>query len=118
VAAGAGAAAVSAGGSSGGSKDGPAGSSGSSIKVVFLRKAQALAAELGLRFGREDPRFAFTDAAQLAADSGGCLNREGSVLLPHATTVSCSCVCVCGWDRVGCKDDRLLATSLQVRKEV
>jgi hypothetical protein len=46
-------------------------SSCGSIKIVFLRKAQALAAELGLRFGREDARFAFEDAANLAADSGG-----------------------------------------------
>jgi hypothetical protein len=38
--------------------------------VVFARKVQALMADLGLRFGREDARFAWTDAGRLAADSG------------------------------------------------
>ena len=40
---------------------------------MYLRKAQALAAELALRFGREDVRFAFEDLSKLSADSGGKL---------------------------------------------
>lgn len=51
---------------------------------MYLRKAQALAAELGLRFGGEDPRFAFTDIEQVAADSGGCFQ---GFLLPVVQVV-------------------------------
>jgi hypothetical protein len=70
------AAAAAAPAEQGGSNDGGSsgsnggGSSSSSIKVVYVRKAQALAAELALRFGREDTRFAFEDTPKLSADSG------------------------------------------------
>lgn len=49
---------------------GSSGGSGNPIKVVYLRKAQALAAELGQRFGREDARFSWADGGKLTADSG------------------------------------------------
>jgi hypothetical protein len=41
------------------------------IRVLFLRKAQALAADLAARFGAHDERFRWSDAADLSADSGG-----------------------------------------------
>lgn len=104
-AAAAGVAAADAGSSdgAGGSNGGPGGSSGS-IKVVYLRKAQALAAELGLRFGGEDPRFAFTDREQLAADSGGCCQ---GFLSPVVQAVVCGNGLMSGDSR-----------SLQAREEV
>ncbi|GAB4823612.1 hypothetical protein N2152v2_010658 [Parachlorella kessleri] len=40
------------------------------LQVSFYRKAQALAAQLCLRFGKEDERFAFQDVSSLAVDSG------------------------------------------------
>jgi hypothetical protein len=43
---------------------------GDALRVVFLRKAQALAADLGARFGQQDERFRWSDAADLTADSG------------------------------------------------
>lgn len=39
-------------------------------RVQLHRKAVELAADLAARFGGEDPRFAFADAADLPADSG------------------------------------------------
>jgi hypothetical protein len=39
-------------------------------EVVFLRKAQALAAALFLRFAESDRRFKFCDVHRLSADSG------------------------------------------------
>lgn len=38
--------------------------------MKFLRKAQALAADLAARFGGQDERFRWSDAAALSADSG------------------------------------------------
>lgn len=42
------------------------------ITVLYLRKAQSLAADLEARFGGEDERFRWTDADKLTADSGEC----------------------------------------------
>lgn len=44
-----------------------------SRQVGFFRKAQALAAQLYLRFGREDPRFDFQDMGSLTLDTGNVL---------------------------------------------
>ncbi|KAK9825196.1 hypothetical protein WJX81_006366 [Elliptochloris bilobata] len=41
--------------------------------VPLHRKAAGLAGDLAARFGTEDPRFAFADAADLPADSGNAL---------------------------------------------
>lgn len=41
--------------------------------ATFARKAQALAAQLALRFGGADARFAFGDLGRLAADSGAVM---------------------------------------------
>jgi hypothetical protein len=43
---------------------------GDAVRVVYLRKAQALAADLAARFGPQDERFRWSDAAELTADSG------------------------------------------------
>uniref|UniRef100_A0A7S3QND4 Queuosine 5'-phosphate N-glycosylase/hydrolase n=1 Tax=Dunaliella tertiolecta TaxID=3047 RepID=A0A7S3QND4_DUNTE len=39
-------------------------------QVAFARKAQNLVAVLAARFGGDDPKFAFSDASSLTADSG------------------------------------------------
>jgi hypothetical protein len=41
-----------------------------SIRVVLVRKAQTLAADLAARFGKDDQRFNWHDAANLSGDSG------------------------------------------------
>jgi hypothetical protein len=43
---------------------------GDAVCVLYLRKAQALAADLAARFGPQDERFRWSDAADLTADSG------------------------------------------------
>jgi hypothetical protein len=43
---------------------------GDALRVLYLRKAQALAADLAARFGPQDERFRWSDAAELTADSG------------------------------------------------
>ncbi len=85
------------------------------VRVVYLRKAQALVADLAARF-RDDDRFRFTDLADLSADSGAAitgfsvkglqwgLGCRDEVLLgdcsaavfmcvPHSAAV-CMCVCL------------------------
>ena len=58
----------------------PGGSLGAGATcVTFARKAQALAAQLALRFGGADARFAFGDLGRLAADSGARRSSFGSV---------------------------------------
>lgn len=51
------------------------------------RKAVGLAADLMARFGPEDARFAFADAADLPADSGAAA-RTGwdTILQPHGAS--------------------------------
>ena len=49
--------------------------------VPLHRKAAGLAADLVARFGPEDARFAFADAADLPADSGAPLSIMGLAVL-------------------------------------
>lgn len=53
-------------------------------QVHFCRKAQALAAQLHLRWRGVDARFRFADMDQLSADSGVCVGR-----LSLGATVKC-----------------------------
>lgn len=51
--------------------------------VPLHRRAVELAADLAARFGGGDARFAFGDAADLPADSGGRPRLHGPLLLVH-----------------------------------